>query len=211
MRRQELFDTADHYKHLLETNKPYREEKRIELDNYIRILFTYSSNSIEGNTLTIKETETFLNSGITTEGKPVKEYHEVAGHAEAYDYILSVAKTKPFDITEDTVKRLHSLLYHTLNPEEAGQYRKVQVYISEMNYLPPKAEDVPHLMEHFINQMKSSKSLLHPIEYAAICHKRIVDIQPFNEGNGKVARLLMNLLLINAGYGVTSIPPELRD
>lgn len=211
MRKQELFHKADYYKNLIDMNRPFDSEQLKELDNYFRIGFTYSSNSIEGNTLTITETKILLEDGITVGGKPIKDYYEAAGHAQAYDYMLSVARTEQIDITEDIIKKLHYLFCHKLDQDEAGQYRKIQVYISGTEYLPPKAEEVPHLMEHFINQMQSSKRLMHPIEFAAICHKRLVDIHPFKDGNGRTARLLMNLILVNAGYGITSIPPVLRN
>lgn len=211
MTKQELFHKADYYKNLIDMNRPFNTEQLSELDNYFRVGFTYSSNSIEGNTLTITETKILLEDGITVGGKPIKDYYEAAGHAQAYDYMLSVARTEQLFITEDIIKRLHALFYHKLDHEEAGQYRKIQVYISGTEYLPPKAEEIPHLMEHLINQMQSSKRLMHPIEYAAICHKRLVDIHPFKDGNGRTARLIMNLILVNAGYGVTSIPPILRN
>jgi Fic family protein len=147
---------------------------------------------------------------IDTCGKPMKAY-EADGNAQAYDYMFSLVGAEQLEITEEVIKRLHYLLCEKTNPEEAGQYRKTQVYIPGTDYLPPKAEEVPHFMEHFMNQMQSSKRLMHPIEFAAICHKRLSDIHPFKEGNGRTARLLMNLILVNAGYGITSIPPALHN
>lgn len=211
MTLQELFHKADDYKNLIDNNRPYDPEQLKELDNYFRVGFTYSSNAIEGNTLTITETKILLEDGITVGGKPIKDYYEAAGHAQAYDYMLSMAKTEHLNITETIIKRLHYLFYHKLDQEEAGQYRNIQAHISCTEYLPPRPEELSHLMEHFINQMQSSKGIMHPIEFAAICHKRLVDIHPFIDGNGRTARLLMNLILVNAGYGITSIPPVLRN
>ncbi|MDF2908010.1 MAG: cell filamentation protein Fic [Herbinix sp.] len=211
MTKQELFQKADYFKSLIDTNRPFDSEQLKELDNYFRVGFTYSSNSIEGNTLTITETKILLEDGITVGGKPIKDYYEASGHAQAYDYMLSIARTEQLSITEDIIKKLHYLFYHKLDQEEAGQYRKIPIYISGTEYLPPNAEEVPHLMKHFINQMQSSKRLMHPIEFAAICHKRLVDIHPFKDGNGRTARLLMNLILVSEGYGITSIPPVLRN
>jgi Fic family protein len=211
MAKQELFHKADYYKILIERNRPLDSEQLTELDNYFRIGFTYSSNSLEGNTLTITETKILLEDGITVGGKPIKDYYEASGHAQAYDYMLTMARTNNFVITEEVIKRLHFLFYHKLDQEEAGQYRKIHVFISGAEYLPPSPEEIPHLMEQFIRQMQISNKLMHPIEFAAICHKRLVDIHPFKDGNGRTARLLMNLILINAGYGITSIPPVLRN
>jgi Fic family protein len=98
-----------------------------------------------------------------------------------------------------------------MDPDEAGLYRKTQEYVSSTQYLPPKAEDVEHLMEHFINQMQTSRKFMHPIEFAAMSHKRLVDIHPFKDGNEIIAGLFMNLILVNAGYGITTIPSELRN
>ncbi len=211
MTKQELFDKADYYKSLIDRNRPFDSFQLKELDNYFRIGFTYSSNTIEGNTLTLTETKILLEDGITVGGKPIKDYYEAAGHAEAYDYMLSIARTEQIEITEAIIKRLHYLFYHKVDQEEAGQYRKIQVYLSGTEYLPPGPEEVPYFMEDFTNQMRRSQSLLHPIEFAALCHKRLVDIHPFRDGNGRTARLLMNLVLVNAGYGITSIPPVLRN
>jgi Fic family protein len=209
--KQELFKKADYYKNLIDSYRPFDLKQLKELDNYFRIGFTFSSNSIEGNTLTIDETKIILEDGITVGGKPIKDYYEAAGHAQAYDYMISLARTEQLDITETVIKRLHYLFYHRMDQEEAGRYRKIQVNSSGTDYFPPKPEDVPHLMEHFINQMQSSKRFMHPVEFAALCHKRFVDIHPFKDGNGRTARLLMNLILVNAGYGVTLIPPDLRS
>lgn len=210
MTKQELFHKADYYKNLIDTNRPIHAKQQKEIDHYFRMEFIYRSNLLEGNTLTIAETKQIFEEGITAAGKHRKEYDEAIGQAEAYDYILSLAGTEQLEITETIIQRLHYLLYYKMDYEEAGQYRRTQVSISGTEHMPPKAEDVPHLMEHFMNQMQSSKRLLHPIEFAAMCYKRLVDIEPFGEGNGKVARLLMNVILVNAGYGITSIPPELR-
>ena len=211
MTKKELFNKADMYKNKIDESKPFNSEQLIELDNYFRVGFTYSSNSIEGNTLTITETKLLLEDGITVGGKPINDYYEAAGHAEAYDYMLDQARSEELKITEDIIKQLHYLFYNKMDKDEAGKYRKIQVYISGTEYLPPVPEEVPQLMEHFINQMESSRRFLHPIEFAAICHKRLVDIQPFKDGNRRTARLLMNLILVNSGYGITEVPPVLRN
>lgn len=115
------------------------------------------------------------------------------------------------NITEDTIKRLHRLFYQKVDADQSGQYRTIQVYISGTEYIPPSPEEVPQFMKHLADQISSSRSTLHPIELAAMAHKRLVDIHPFVDGNGRTARLLMNLILVNAGYGVVSIPPIWRN
>lgn len=211
MTKKELLNKADNYKRLIESKKIIDSDNKIALADYFKVDFIYSSNAIEGNTLSINETKTLLEDGIATEGKPAKDSYKVSGHAEAYDYMLSLAQMEKLYITEDIIKRLHYLYYNRLDHEKAGQYRKCQTNVINREHMLPSPEDLPHLMEHFINQMQSSKRLLHPIEYAALCHKRLMDISPFEESNGVVARLLLNLILINEGYGIAIITPEHQD
>lgn len=209
MTKQQLFDKADDYKKKIQSRRPLSPEELKSLDEYFRIGFTYSSNAIEGNTLTISETKILLEDGLTVAGKPVRDCLEALGHSKAYDYMLSVARSEE-PITESTIQKLHRLFYEGIDSENAGKYRDIQVYISGTDYIPPAPEDVPRLMEHFIQQMEYSEKQFHPIEFAALCHKRLVDIHPFTDGNGRTARLLMNILLIRAGYGIVSISPVLR-
>lgn len=209
LRQEELFKKADEYKNLIDKNRPFASEQLKEVEQNFKVALIYSSNSMEGNTLTLSETEAFLRDGTLTSDKPIKDYHEAAGHAEAYDYMLSVAKNEQLEITEEMIKKLHYLIYIKLNQKEAGQYRDIDITGAE--YRVPKAEELAHFMGHFMNQMQSSKGLMHPIEYAAICHKRLMDIRPFKDGNGQIARLIMNLILLHAGYGLAIIPPELGD
>jgi len=208
---QELLQKADTYKEKISAARPLEKEELKSLDNYFRIGFTYSSNALEGNTLTISETKILLEDGITVGGKPLKDCYEAVGHGDAYDYMLDLARQQDMTITEETIKRLHQLFYQRVDSEKAGRYRSIQVFISGTDYIPPSPAEVPQLMSHMIDQLRSSRTTLHPIELAAMAHKRLVDIHPFVDGNGRIARLLMNLILVNAGYGVVSIPPVWRN
>ena len=208
---QELLQKADSYKQKISSARPLSKEELKSLDDYFRIGFTYTSNALEGSTLTISETKILLEDGITVAGRPLKDCYEAVGHGAAYDFMLELARQKAMNITEDTIKKLHRLFYQKVDADQAGQYRSIQVYISGTEYIPPSPEDVPHLMKHLADQIRSSRSALHPIELAAMAHKRLVDIHPFVDGNGRTARLLMNLVLVNAGYGVVSVPPILRN
>lgn len=207
----ELLQKADAYKQKITSARPLSKEELKSLDNYFRIGFTYSSNALEGNTLTISETKILLEDGITVGGRPLKDCFEAVGHGYAYDFMLELARHHEMDITEETLKKLHWFFYQKVDAKQAGQYRTMQVYISGTEYVPPTAADIPHLMRHFVDQIHSSKTTLHPIELAAMAHKRLVDIHPFIDGNGRTARLLMNLILVNNGYGVVSIPPLWRN
>ena len=207
----ELLQKADFYKQKISSARPLAKEELKSLDDYFRIGFTYSSNALEGNTLTISETKILLEDGITVGGRPLKDCYEAVGHGAAYDFMLELARQQDMKITEETIWKLHRLFYQKVDADQAGQYRSIQVYISGTEYIPPSPEDVPQLMKHLADQIHSSLSALHPIELAAMAHKRLVDIHPFVDGNGRTARLLMNLILVNAGYGVVSIPPIWRN
>lgn len=208
---QDLLQKADSYKQKISSARPLAKEELKSLDDYFRVGFTYSSNALEGNTLTISETKILLEDGITVGGRPLKDCYEAVGHGTAYDFMLELARQQDMYITEDTIKKLHRLFYQKVDADQAGQYRSIQVFISGTDYIPPSAEDVPQLMSHMVDQIRSSRTTLHPIELAAMAHKRLVDIHPFVDGNGRTARLLMNLILVNAGYGVVSIPPIWRN
>ncbi|TGY98344.1 Fic family protein [Petralouisia muris] len=208
---QELLQKADFYKQKISSARPLAKEELESLDNYFRVGFTYASNALEGNTLTISETKILLEDGITVGGRPLKDCYEAVGHGAAYDFMLGLARQPDMCITEDSIKELHRLFYQKVDAEQAGQYRSIQVYISGTEYIPPAPGEVPQLMGHLTDQIHSSKLSLHPIELAAMAHKRLVDIHPFIDGNGRAARLLMNLILVNSGYGVVSIPPIWRD
>lgn len=211
MTKQEILNKADYYRNEMIKNGPINLDQLAEIDQYFRVVFTYSSNSIEGNSLTLTEVKKFLEEGITADERPRKEYEEVTGHTEAYNDMLSSARLDKLEITEALIKKLHLLLYQNVDQEQAGQFRNIKIERSTLGNPPPIPEEIPHFMGHFINQIETSRRFMHPIEFAAICHKRLIDIHPFNEGNGRIARLFMNLILVNAGYGTTTIPPELGD
>lgn len=179
-----------------------------QLKEYYRVGLTYTSNALEGNSLTETETKVVLEDGITIGGKPIRDYYEALGHSEAYDYIYKLAKAK--GITEDNIKKLHKLFYHRIDEAKAGKYRKEKVFISGSKYTLPGPEQVPELMVEFISKVKDLENKNHPVEYCALAHKEIAFIHPFIDGNGRVARLLMNLILLQKGYCIAIIPPILR-
>lgn len=205
-----LLEKADFFKDEISKKRPLTKAEIRELDNYFKVGTTYASNAIEGNTLTLSETKVIIEDGITVGGKPLKYCYEATGHAKAYDYMISIARGDDFRMTEEVILKLHKLFYSGIDEEYAGRYRDYQVFITGTEYLPPSPEDVPHLMKEFVSELREKESVLHPIEYAAYVHRRLVDIHPFVDGNGRTARLLMNLILINKGYIAVSIPPILR-
>jgi len=203
-----LFSKVDRYKSQIDTLRPFEGNILKQIKNYYKIGLTYSSNALEGNSLTETETKVLLEDGLTVGGKPIRDYYEATGHAKAYDYIYSVAKGEP--ISEEQIKTIHRLFYSLIDADMAGTYRQERVIITGSSYSTPPPEKMPELMGSFALWLAHSEDKLHPVEYAAQAHKRFVFIHPFIDGNGRVARLLMNLCLIRRGYTIGIIPPILR-
>ena len=171
---------------------------------------TYSSNALEGNTLTESETKVVLENGVTISGKPLADHLDAIGHARAFDYLWTLAKTS--DITEADILELHKLCFQPKDGNSAGQYRTVDVLISGSahNDMLPRFQDVPAKMQKLIADLPSLNHHLHPVEYAAVLHRDFIQIHPFVDGNGRVARLLMNHALLRAGYPPVIISPYFK-
>ncbi len=199
----------------IDTFRPFSKELLALWQERLRIDWTYNSNAIEGNTLTYGETAFFLREGLTSEGKPLKDYVEAKNHAEAIDYLQEVVKSKR-TLTEGFIKELHGLLLrdvdHTIakgadgklihKPLSAGKYKVRPNHVLTLSGTIHKyAEPIKVLdeMQNLLKWLKESKKL-HPVELAALFHYRFVCIHPFDDGNGRMSRLLMNLLLMQAGY-----------
>jgi len=188
--------------------RPLQGQQLKELREYYKIGLTYSSNALEGNSLTETETKIVLEDGLTIGGKPLKDHYEATGHAAAYDLIYELAKGQT--IKEADILELHRLFYHQIDEAQAGKYRSQQVIITGTEFIPPAAKQVPVLMKEFVANLSKIKQEKHPVEYAALAHLDFVEIHPFVDGNGRVARLLMNVVLIAMGYVITIIPPVVR-
>lgn len=132
------------------------------------------------------------------EAKWLKLYSGKTTFLEVYEKIESIAKMTPFRITEDEIKGLHELLYG--NDMSDSGYRSNSVKIDDTGHIPPEADELDHFMTHFMSQMQISQKMFHPVEFATICYKRLLDLYPFKVGNEVVATLLLNIALINAGY-----------
>ena len=210
MELSSILNRIDTYKALIDSHRPLAVEEVKELDAYFRIGTTYTSNALEGNTLTLSETKVLLEDGLTVGGKPIRDCYEAVGHAHAYDYMLEIARGEPFVFCEDMILRLHKLFFQGIDAEKAGVYRSTQVFITGTEYVPPRATEVPDLMRGLVDALNDKWESLHPVRLAAFAHRKLVDIHPFTDGNGRTARLLMNLILINRGYQIASIPPVLR-
>ena len=205
-----LLRRIDENKALISERRPLTPEEVKELDAYFRIETTYSSNALEGNSLDITETKILLEDGITVGGKPIRDCYEAVGHAKAYDFMLEAARSNPFSFSEDMILRLHKLFYAGIDTDNAGIYREHKVFITGTEYMPPEPGEVPSLMKGMVESLVEKWGSVHPIRLAAFAHQKLVDIHPFVDGNGRTARLLMNLILINRGYQIVNIPPVLR-
>ena len=200
----------DQMKAWLDSFRPLPASVVSELKKRYDVRFTYSSNAIEGNTLTQSETELVLTKGITIGGKTLTEHLEVIGHKEAIDYIESLSQTEN-PIGEWEIRQIHSLIMRRISPTEAGRYRQLDVKTAGTDHVYPPHYLLSGLMTDFIHWLNDSRSALHPIEYASEAHYRFVSVHPFADGNGRTGRLLMNLLLLKAGFPIVSISHQERE
>jgi Fic family protein len=201
-------DKCDEQKKEIDSYRPLSIEQTKQLKDHFKIGLTYSSNALEGNTLTLIETKVIIEDGLTIGGKSLTEIDEATGHARAYDFIFELVQNETIHLKD--ILKIHRLFYQNINPNEAGVYRSKKVFISGMDVTLPEPNQVELLMHQFAKDLVKLKSKLHPIAYAATIHNQLVTIHPFMDGNGRTARLLMNLILIKAGYSITIIPPIYR-
>lgn len=204
-------DTAkiDSQKEEIDAYRPSKESVVKRLREYFKIGLTYSSNALEGNTLTESETKVVLEDGITIGGKPVKYHLEALGHSDSYDFMHSIVSR--LTISEKDILELHRLFYFRIDAEKSGKYRTEPVIITASDAEFPRPHEIPQLMTQFVARVPALKSKVHPVVFAAHLHIDFVNIHPFIDGNGRTARLLLNLALLQAGYGLAIIPPILRS
>lgn len=203
----DIFKQIDALQEKITAPRPLSPDQRKLIKEYYRIGLTYSSNAIEGNSLTESETKIVIEDGLTVDGKPLRDHMEAIGHSQAYDAIYQASLKKGF--TEIDIKHLHHLFYFRIDEANAGTYRTVKVRISGSAYPLPAPHALESLMQAFIARYGDNSSM-HPVEWAAQVHKEFVFIHPFIDGNGRVSRLLMNLILLQHGYEIVIIPPILR-
>ncbi|OGS25243.1 MAG: cell filamentation protein Fic [Elusimicrobia bacterium RIFOXYB2_FULL_48_7] len=204
-----IFAEIDKLQQEINKHRPLDKHLIAQIKEYFRIGLTYTSNALEGNSLTESETKVVIEDGITIGGKPMKDHYEAIGHSEAYDFMYNLSKAKA--VTEKDITKLHHLFYYRIDEANAGVYRKVKAYITGSKYPLPLPEELPKLMKAFPAKLSKIRKQKHPVEFAALAHKELVFIHPFVDGNGRVSRLLMNTILMQEGYVVTIIPPVVRQ
>ncbi|MCW1930255.1 MAG: Fic family protein [Candidatus Kerfeldbacteria bacterium] len=176
-----------------------------KLQQQFQIEMTYNSNSIEGNSLTLKETFLVINEGITIKGKPLKDHLEAKDHTEALEWLYSeIQAHSRHTISEMFIRNIHALVVHNTDKEWAGRYRNSNVIIGGAKHNPPDAIEVPNLMNQFVQWIRKNQKIS-IIELAALAHHRLVHIHPFFDGNGRTARLFMNVLTMQKGYPLVII------
>lgn len=196
-------------KQQLERFQPLPPELLKNLDQWYMVELTYTSNAIEGNTLSRIETALVIEKGITVEGKTIREHLEAVNHAEAWNYVKSLTTKKRQDLTEKDILGIHRLILAKIDDTNSGRYRDVPVRIAGSRVILPNPVKVPDLMNEFMSWL-TTVAKNHPVLMAAEAHYRMVTIHPFTDGNGRMARLLMNMLLMQAGYPAAIIRKEDR-
>jgi Fic family protein len=195
-------------KERLDEWRPLSSEALAQLEHYYDLELTYTSNAIEGNTLSPVETTLVIEKGITIGGKPLKDHLEALDHYDAIRYVRELARQET-PLSESDVRNLHKLVMHRSAPEIAGQYADLPRYVRTETgtYRFPSPAEVPALMGDLAGWLATAPNTP---DTAFTAHRRLVHIHPFNDGNGRTARLLMNLVLIRAGYPPVAVRPEDR-
>jgi Fic family protein len=198
---QSLLDDIDALKLKLDA---LREFDSYRIAQALDLEYTFESNRIEGNTLTLRETDLVINEGLTVSGKSMREHLEAINHKEAIGFIKDMI-SKDMHLSENKLLSIHGLILRGIIPEEAGKYRSVQVMIQGSKHMPPQPYLVKKQMEDFFIWYEANKNGLHPVILAAGLHERLVTIHPFIDGNGRTSRLIMNLILLKHGYVIANI------
>lgn len=196
-------------KALLDALRPLPSAAVSRLNEQLTIEWTYHSNAIEGSTLTLRETQLIIETGLTIGGKSLREHFEVINHKEAIDYVKALA-TGAEPLNAFQVRQIHKLVLTGIDDANAGQYRNLPVRIGGARHQPPESWEISLLMTQWAEWLHGDALALHSVERAALAHHRLAAIHPFIDGNGRTARLVMNLLLLRDGYTPTIILRENR-
>ena len=197
---QEVFDRLLEKKEVLQNQRPLPAVALRKIRESLMIEWTYNSNSIEGNTLSLRETQMVLQEGITIKGKSLREHFEAKNHESAINHLYKLAEGTSSPLSSSELLSLHGYILRSIEDECAGRLRNGGVRISGANFTPPNARKVPDLVEELITFVKTNPEALNDIELATVFHHKFVWIHPFFDGNGRTVRLAMNLLLMRKGF-----------
>lgn len=196
---QSTFERLYHKKQHLQSSRPLPTIALNKIKESLSIEWTYNSNSIEGNTMSLRETQMVLQEGITVKGKSLREHFETHNHDKAIDYLYSIIN-ETYILRSIDILSLHGLVLRSIEEDFAGRIRNGGVRITGANFTPPNANKVPDLLDELIDFINTNHLNLNAIELATIFHHKLVWIHPFFDGNGRTVRLSMNLLLMRCGF-----------
>lgn len=202
---QDVYQRIKEKKAKLDGLRPLPKSLVAKLRDQVIIEWTYNSNAIEGTTLSLKETRLILEHGLTIKGKSLIEHFEAKNHKDAILFVEELVKEKKFVINQGLIRQIHQLIMKEVDDEWAGKYREVEVEITGSEFTPPDPVVVPTKMRQFEKWLLDIDNQKNLLDYAALAHFKLVEIHPFLDGNGRTARLLMNLILMNKGYPPTVI------
>ena len=207
-----ILEDINELKKSLDSFRPLQGKHIEKLEQYFDEVFTYDSTTIEGNTLTLQETALVLNKGITIGGKSLREHFEIINHQEAIEYIKDIAKNN-IEFDKRVLLDIHHLILKNIDISNAGKFRNVEVMISGSRHKPPTFLQINSKIEEFFEFYNDNKNSLNPVILSADIHEKLVTIHPFIDGNGRTARLIMNLILLKYGFPITNISSQnsLRD
>ena len=188
----------------LDALRPLPRNVLEKLRKQFAIELAYNSNAIEGNSLTLKETQLVIEEGITIKGKPLREHFEAINHQKAFEFLEGIVNKK-IQITEEVIKDIHRIILSGIDDMYAGRYRNTNVRILGAIKSPPRFEKVHAKMKEHVDYIKTNPEKLNVVELAALVHYKLVEIHPFTDGNGRTTRLLTNLFLMRHGYPVTMV------
>ena len=192
------------------SKKPLKGIQLQKMLEFFDVHYTFDSNRIEGNTLTLQETHLVVNEGITIGGKSMREHLEAINHKEAIDFVRGMV-TGTEELNKRSLLDIHRLVLKSIDNENAGRYRSIGVRISGSEHLPPDALLIPELMDDYFEFYHQNKAVMHPVILAAEMHERLVSIHPFVDGNGRTARLVMNFVLLKHGYTIAILKGDLAS
>lgn len=203
------FSKIDEMKRKIDQHRPFSKRLANSLHEKLIIEWTYNSNAIEGNTLTLSETKVVL-EGITIGGKSVVEHLEAINHREAILFLEELIRSNE-SLSEWNIKSIHGLILKEIDNSNAGKYRMENVVIGGVVHIPPKHYEIDLLMQNLIMEYKEEWQSFHPVVRATLLHGEFVKIHPFVDGNGRTSRLLLNFELMKNGYTPIIIKKENRS
>ncbi|KPU45904.1 Fic/DOC family protein [Oxobacter pfennigii] len=203
-----IIEKIDRCHEAISAVRPFEGHMLKQLKDYYRIGLTWSSNAIEGNTLTISETKVVLEDGLTVAGRPLRDLYETVGHGNAYNFMFTLIRENRISTTD--IKAMHRLFFKEIDEENAGIWRKEPIIVTGTDYAFPHPGELDGHMSELEDWIAKERSKYHPVTFAGLLHLKFVSIHPFIDGNGRASRLIMNLALIQDGYQLAIIPPVLR-